>query len=59
VINNKKRPNYLSRSKNLSGSLDELPKPKFTRSETLLIFFGIKRAILNLQGCKPCFSKIT
>ena len=24
------RPNYLSRSKNLSGSLDELPKPKFT-----------------------------
>jgi predicted nucleotide-binding protein len=23
---------YLSRSKNLSGSLDELPKPKFTRS---------------------------
>ena len=32
VINNKERPNYLSRSKNLSGSLDELPKPKFTRS---------------------------
>ena len=30
--NNKERPNYLSRSKNLSGSLDELPKPKFTRS---------------------------
>ena len=23
---------YLSRSKNLSGSLDELPKPKFIRS---------------------------
>jgi hypothetical protein len=32
AINNKARPNYLSRSKNLSGSLDELPKPKFTRS---------------------------
>ena len=30
AINNKARPNYLSRSKNLSGSLDELPKPKFT-----------------------------
>jgi hypothetical protein len=32
AINNKERPHYLSRSKNLSGSLDELPKPKFTRS---------------------------
>jgi hypothetical protein len=32
AINNKERPNYLSRSKNLSGSLDELPKPKFIRS---------------------------
>jgi len=32
AINNKERPNYLSRSNNLSGSLDELPKPKFTRS---------------------------
>ena len=32
AINNKERPNYLSRSKNLSGSLDELLKPKFTRS---------------------------
>ena len=32
AINNKERPNYLSRSKNLSGSLDELPKSKFTRS---------------------------
>ena len=32
AINNKERPNYLSRSKNLSGCLDELPKPKFTRS---------------------------
>jgi len=34
AINNKERPNYLSRinrSCNLSGSLDELPKPKFTR----------------------------
>ena len=30
AINNKERPHYLSRSKNLSGSLDELPKPKFT-----------------------------
>jgi hypothetical protein len=30
AINNKERPNYLSRSKNLSGSLDEFPKPKFT-----------------------------
>ena len=26
------RPNYLSRSKNLSDSLDELTKPKFIRS---------------------------
>ena len=32
AINNKERPDYLSRSNNLSGSLDELPKPKFTRS---------------------------
>jgi len=32
AIHNKERPNYLSRSKNLSGSLDELPNPKFTRS---------------------------
>jgi hypothetical protein len=32
AINNKERPNYLSRSNNSSGSLDELPKPKFTRS---------------------------
>ena len=32
AINNKERPNYLSRRKNLSGNLDELPKPKFTRS---------------------------
>jgi hypothetical protein len=32
AINNKERPNYLSRSKNLLGSLDELPKPKITRS---------------------------
>jgi len=31
AINNKERPNYLSRSNNSSGSLDELPKPKFTR----------------------------
>jgi hypothetical protein len=32
AINNKERPNYLSRSNKSSGSLDELPKPKFTRS---------------------------
>ena len=32
VINNKERPNYLSRSNNLSGFLEEFPKPKFTRS---------------------------
>ena len=32
AINNKERPNYLSRRNNSSGSLDELPKPKFTRS---------------------------
>mgnify|MGYP000034509112 CR=1 FL=1 len=32
AINNKKRPNYLSRSKNLSTGLDEPVKPKFTRS---------------------------
>jgi hypothetical protein len=31
AINNKKRPNYLSRSKNLSTCLDEHVKPKFTR----------------------------
>ena len=31
-VKEKERPNYLSRSKNLSGSLDELPKPKFTSS---------------------------
>jgi hypothetical protein len=33
AINNKVRPHYLSRSKNSSGSLDELPKSKFTRLE--------------------------
>lgn len=32
AINNKEIPNYLSRSKNLSTSLDEPVKPKFTRS---------------------------
>jgi len=32
AINNKERPNYLSRSKNLSTGLDEPVKPKFTRS---------------------------
>ena len=32
AINNKAIPNYLSRSNKSSGSLDELPKPKFTRS---------------------------
>lgn len=35
AINNKERLNYLSRSNrscNLPGSLDELPKSKFTRS---------------------------
>jgi hypothetical protein len=32
TINNKARPNYLSRSKNLSTGLDEPVKPKFTRS---------------------------
>jgi len=31
AINNKERPNYLSRSKNNSGFLEEFPKPKFTR----------------------------
>jgi len=30
AINNKKRPNYLSRSNNLSTGLDESVKPKFT-----------------------------
>ena len=38
AINNKERPNYLSRSNNSSGSLDELPKSKFTDS----------------VKCKPC-----
>ena len=33
AINNKERPNYLSRSNNLSTGLDEPVKPKFTRSE--------------------------
>jgi hypothetical protein len=32
AIHNKERPNYLSRSKNNSGFLEEFPKPKFTRS---------------------------
>jgi len=32
AINNEERPNYLSRSKNLSTGLDEPVKPKFTRS---------------------------
>jgi hypothetical protein len=32
AINNKERPNYLSRSKNNSGFLEEFPKSKFTRS---------------------------
>ena len=32
AINNKERPNYLSRSNNNSGFLEEFPKPKFTRS---------------------------
>ena len=27
-----RNPNYLSRSNNLSGNLEELPQPKFTRS---------------------------
>jgi hypothetical protein len=31
-INNKERPNYLSRSKNLSTGLHEPVKPIFTRS---------------------------
>ena len=33
AINNKGRPNYLSRSKNSSTGLDEPVKPKFTRLE--------------------------
>ncbi len=32
AINNKARPNYLSRSNNLSGNLEELPQSKFIRS---------------------------
>ena len=32
AINKKERSNYLSRSNKSSGSLDELPNPKFTRS---------------------------
>jgi hypothetical protein len=32
-INNKERPNYLSRSNNFSGFLEEFPKSKFTRLE--------------------------
>jgi len=43
AINNKERPNYLSRSKNLSTGLDEPVKPKFTRSETFLIFYCSER----------------
>jgi hypothetical protein len=31
AINNKERPNYLSRSKNTSTGLDDPVKPKFTR----------------------------
>ena len=33
ATNNKERPNYLSRSKNFSGFLEEFPKSKFTRLE--------------------------
>ena len=33
AINNKARPNYLSRSNNFSGFLEEFPKSKFTRLE--------------------------
>jgi transposase len=33
ATNNKARPNYLSRSNNSSGFLEEFPKPKFTRLE--------------------------
>jgi hypothetical protein len=32
AINKKERPNYLSRSNNLSTGLDKPVKPKFTRS---------------------------
>ncbi len=55
LINNKERPNYLSRSKNSSTSLDELVNPKFTRSaKSKLFWFFIspKGSVLNLQECK-------
>jgi len=33
AINNKEKPNYLSRNNNSSGFLEEFPKSKFTRLE--------------------------
>ncbi len=39
VINNKERPNYLSRSNNSSGFLEEFPKSKFTCLEVSFHFF--------------------
>jgi hypothetical protein len=38
AINNKERPNYLSRSNNLSGFLEEFTKSKFTRIEVSFHF---------------------
>ena len=42
AINNKERPNYLSRNKNTSTGLDEPVKPKFV----LIIFFKTFLSIL-------------
>jgi hypothetical protein len=54
AINNKERPNYLSRRKNLSTGLDEPVKPKFTCLEIgkPCQFLWDFCPILNLQGCK-------
>jgi len=43
AINNKERSNYLSRSKNNSGFLEEFPKPKFTRSS-----LRVSKKVFNL-----------
>ena len=55
AINNKARPNYVFRSNNLSGFLEELLKIQFTCVEIgnleVSFHFIPKGAVLNLQGC--------
>ena len=52
AINNKEIPNYLSRSKNLSTSLDEPVKPKFTRSaksKPIAIYYSGNIQIVSIK----------